>query len=73
MEYPSPQDPKKVTWEGEKVAYRLLYSQWLTDCVKKVDPKASDELLLLARGGCQGLGSTAGVCGGCTGVKVMCV
>jgi len=43
-------DPSRVTWEGEKVPYRLLYSQWLTEWVQKMDPKASDELLLLARG-----------------------
>ncbi len=39
-------DPQKV--EGQP--YRLLYSKWLTKWVKKLDPAASDELLLLARG-----------------------
>lgn len=40
-----------VEWEGRRVPYRLLYSQWVSEWVSKLDPKASDELLLLARGG----------------------
>ena len=31
---------------------RLAYSRWLTDWVQRLDPKASDELLILARGKC---------------------
>lgn len=31
---------------------RLAYSKWMTEWVKRLDPKASDELLLLARGRC---------------------
>ncbi len=30
--------------------YRLLYSHWLTEWVEKLDPKAPDELIILARG-----------------------
>lgn len=44
------QDPSSVTWEGQRYPYRLLYSQWVTEWVQKLDPKASDELLILARG-----------------------
>lgn len=29
---------------------RLAYSRWLTDAVQQLEPKASDELLILARG-----------------------
>jgi hypothetical protein len=39
-----------VTWEGERVPYRLLYSSWVTEWVRRLDPKASDELIILARG-----------------------
>jgi hypothetical protein len=39
-------DPQKV--EGQP--YRLVYGRWLSEWVKKLDPGASDELLLLARG-----------------------
>jgi hypothetical protein len=31
-------------------AARLAYSRWLTEWVQRLDPKASDELLILARG-----------------------
>lgn len=44
-------DPKKVPDEnGRPVPFRLLYSKWLTDWVLKLDPDASDELRILARG-----------------------
>lgn len=44
------EDPSRVTVDGESVPYRLAYSRWLTEWVKRLDPKASDELLILARG-----------------------
>lgn len=31
---------------------RLAYSRWMTEWVNRLDPKASDELLILARGRC---------------------
>jgi hypothetical protein len=47
------QDPSKVQWEGRSYPYRLLYSKWLSEWVQKLDPKAPDELLILARGMCR--------------------
>jgi len=44
------QDPTVVDFEGQSHPYRLLYSKWVTEWVKKLDPKARDELLILARG-----------------------
>eukprot|EP00775_Hariotina_reticulata_P002487 gene2487-2790_t len=44
------EDPSRVQVDGESAPYRVAYSRWLTDWVKRVDPKASDELLILARG-----------------------
>jgi hypothetical protein len=39
-----------VATAAAAAAARLAYSRWLTDWVKRLDPKASDELLILARG-----------------------
>src|SRR4030095_10463049 len=47
------QDPKKEVWEGVETAYELLYSRWMTEWVKKLDPKPSEAVLLAAR--CQHL------------------
>ncbi|KAF8072415.1 hypothetical protein HT031_000074 [Scenedesmus sp. PABB004] len=44
------EDPTKVQVDGESVPYRLAYSRWLSEWVLRLDPKASDELLILARG-----------------------
>lgn len=44
------QDPTKVPTDSGSEPYRLAYSRWLTEWVKRLDPKASDELLILARG-----------------------
>eukprot|EP00877_Chromochloris_zofingiensis_P011434 jgi/Chrzof1/6544/Cz19g00160.t1 len=43
-------DPTKVPVNGVPTPYRLAYSRWLTDAVQQLEPKASDELLILARG-----------------------
>jgi hypothetical protein len=44
-------DPKTVPGDdGRPAPFRLAYSQWLTEWVKKLDPDACDELLILARG-----------------------
>ena len=43
-------DPRKVPYNGQNQPYRLLYSQWTTEWVNKLEPQASEELLLLARG-----------------------
>lgn len=46
-------------------------SKWVTDWVKRLDPKASDELLVLARGGwwggvgCRVMVAYGVVCGAC--------
>lgn len=40
----------QVEFDGTKMPYRLLYSHWLTDWVRKLDPTGPDELFLLARG-----------------------
>lgn len=44
------EDPTRVTVDGQSLPYRLAYSRWMTEWVKRIDPKASDELLILARG-----------------------
>eukprot|EP00879_Flechtneria_rotunda_P004926 GHRR01005200.1.p1 GENE.GHRR01005200.1~~GHRR01005200.1.p1 ORF type:complete len:343 (+),score=79.96 GHRR01005200.1:167-1195(+) len=44
------QDPTRISVNGEQLPYRLAYSKWLTGWVLKLDSKASDELLILARG-----------------------
>lgn len=46
-------DPKKISLPGDGGSpkpYRTLYSDWVSDWVRKLDPKASDELLILAKG-----------------------
>jgi len=35
---------------GRSMPYRVLYSNWLAAWVQRLDPKASDELLILAKG-----------------------
>src|SRR5262245_44362478 len=47
------QDPKKEIWEGKEVPFELLYAQWMTEWVKKLDPNPSEAVLLAA--GCQHL------------------
>src|SRR4030095_12403531 len=44
------QDPKKETWEDRELPYELLYSQWMTECVKKLHTNPSEALLVAARG-----------------------
>lgn len=43
-------DPSRVDVDGEKMPYRVVYAKWLSDWVKQVDPKASDELLIYTHG-----------------------
>lgn len=43
-------DPGKVEYDGKRHPYRLLYSQWVSEWVQKLDPGAPDELFILARG-----------------------
>ncbi|KAG2424463.1 hypothetical protein HXX76_014515 [Chlamydomonas incerta] len=43
-------DPSQVEWEGRRHPYRLLFGQWLSEWVQKLDPGAPDELFILARG-----------------------
>lgn len=43
-------DPTKVPIDGVPRPYRVLYSDWVSDWVRRLDPKASDELLILAKG-----------------------
>jgi len=47
------QDPKKEVWEGVETPYELLYSRWMTEWVRKLNPNPSEALLLAAR--CQHL------------------
>jgi hypothetical protein len=46
-------DPQKVPVDGVQRPYRVAYSDWLIEWVRKLDPKASDELLILAKGRCK--------------------
>ncbi len=46
----TPSTTPQVPHEGDRVAYRLLYSSWLSDWVQRLDPGAPDELYILARG-----------------------
>jgi hypothetical protein len=44
-------DPAKVTLaDGVPRPYRVVYSDWVLSWVKKLDDKASDELIILAKG-----------------------
>eukprot|EP00195_Chlamydomonas_chlamydogama_P004184 CAMPEP_0202922934 /NCGR_PEP_ID=MMETSP1392-20130828/78183_1 /ASSEMBLY_ACC=CAM_ASM_000868 /TAXON_ID=225041 /ORGANISM="Chlamydomonas chlamydogama, Strain SAG 11-48b" /LENGTH=278 /DNA_ID=CAMNT_0049616589 /DNA_START=278 /DNA_END=1115 /DNA_ORIENTATION=- len=43
-------DPNKVNIDGVPRPYRVVYSDWVLDWVNKLDPKAPDELLILAKG-----------------------
>ena len=45
-------DPQKVPVDGVQRPYRVAYSDWLIEWVRKLNPKASDELLILAKGRC---------------------
>lgn len=47
------EDPKKITVREKEIPYEWIYSQWLEAWVKKLDPEASEALLLAAR--CQHL------------------
>lgn len=43
-------DPQQVNYKGQSYPYRVIYSTWVLEKVKECDPKASDELLILAKG-----------------------
>ena len=45
-------DPRKlsITPGGDPQPYRVVYSSWVAEWVRKLDPKAADELILLAKG-----------------------
>ena len=43
------QDPRLIQFENESHPAELLYSQWLTDWVLRLQPDASEPLLLAAR------------------------
>ena len=43
-------DPRTISVDGSPKPYELAYSEWLTDWVKRLDPSASEELLIAARG-----------------------
>src|SRR5512135_2550231 len=42
-------DPNLENVDGRMVPRELIYSQWLTNWVLKLEPNASEELLLAAR------------------------
>ena len=44
------EDPRRISAEGGAEPLELAYSQWITDWVKRLDPGASEELLIAARG-----------------------
>ncbi len=43
-------DPHRVTVEGAAQPHELLYSKWMTDWVRRLEPNPSEELLIAARG-----------------------
>ena len=42
-------DPNTIEWEGERIPYELFYAQRLTAWVLRLEPGASEALLLAAR------------------------
>lgn len=42
-------DPRSIDVDGESTPYELAYARWLTDWVLKLQPDASEELLLATR------------------------
>eukprot|EP00798_Chlamydomonas_sp_ICE-L_P003763 gene3763-13824_t len=43
-------DPQQINDKGKSWPYRVIYSNWVSEWVRKIDPKASDEMLILAKG-----------------------
>ena len=64
----------QVPINGVPTAYRVVYSDWVLNWARQLDPKASDELVILAKGvevwtsyGCADLGPCCpSRCGSCT-------
>ncbi|KAI8473298.1 MAG: hypothetical protein J3K34DRAFT_411552 [Monoraphidium minutum] len=44
------EDPRKTTWKEEELPYELAYSRWLSGWVAALEPAASEELQIAARG-----------------------